>query len=390
MDFSTLNAIIHSEIHESEEWDFKQEWHENKALLAADIINLVNTPSHKDNYLIFGVSDDQKIVGVENDPNRKTKQQVIDLLHHLPFAQSGFPRINLQHFKIDDHMVDVLTILNNNSVPFFLSKKYEYRGKILRPGTVYSRINDSNTPLNESASDERVEVLWKKRFRLDVPIKERFEYILRTSQKYDWDSKYEDGKQVFLYNTDTNFKMIDAEDNVKRDSFMEFSYSQFDPRVYWNKLELFYKDELIESFQMVNLDGSRFSTLVPHENFFDMDYDHLVPVEYEIRGSLELAIDDLIDSFDEYNYKQESRFAAENYYKDVIVVNSDDEMNEILKKLDPNDEKLKELLFPKNFDYSDVIGRIKNYFDPQSNIDMLAKRFYASHQLTAYIKEKIL
>lgn len=31
MDFSTLHEIIHSEVHETEEWDFKRGWHKNKA-----------------------------------------------------------------------------------------------------------------------------------------------------------------------------------------------------------------------------------------------------------------------------------------------------------------------------------------------------------------------
>lgn len=390
MNFFTLLEIINSDKHESEEWDFKQEWHENKALLAADIINMLNTPSHKDNYIIFGVSDDQKIVGVENDPNRKTKQQVTDFLHHLPFAQSGFPKIDVQSFEIENHTVDVLTILNSNQVPFFLLQEYKCRGKYLRSGSIYSRIDDSNTPLNESASDERVEMLWKKRFRLDVPVKERFEHILRMSKKTDWYSIFENGKQVFLYNIDMNFKIIEVEDDIKRDSFMEFSYSQFDPRVYWSRLEMFYKNELIGSFLMVSLDGNRLSVLAPSEKFFDMHYPKMVPIEYEIKGSLERAINKLINSFDEYNYKEEMEFTVENYHKDVIVVDSEDEMDEILKKLDPNDEKLNELLYPKNFDYSDVIGRIKSYIEPQSNIDMIAKKFYASHQLITYIKENIL
>lgn len=387
MDNSTLIKIIQSNIHECEKWDFKQEWHDNKAKLAADIINFVNTPSHENHFLIFGVSDNQKIVGVEKDSNRRTKQQVVDFLYSLPFAQSGFPKVDLQTFKVENHEVDVLTIFNSNSVPFFLAKEYAYKGTYIKPGTVYSRVNDSNTPFNKSASDQRIELLWKKRFRLGVPIKTRLEYIIRTSRKSDWDSKFEEGNEVFLYNKDPDFKMVDTEDDIPRDSIMEFSYSQIDPKVYWHRLELYYRNNLIKEFLMVSLDGSRLSTIVPGETFFTFDYDYMVPVEYEIRQSLERAINQLIDSFDEYNYKEEAAVARENYFKDVIVVDSEQELKNILKELDPTNKKMKEKLFPKDYDYTEIQARIGRYIESDStNIQMRAKRIYASQQLVKYLK----
>ena len=55
-------------------WDFKVEYHKNKAELLHDIICLANNLSNEEAYLILGVADNGHIKGVNNDPNRKNKK----------------------------------------------------------------------------------------------------------------------------------------------------------------------------------------------------------------------------------------------------------------------------------------------------------------------------
>src|SRR5690625_1944416 len=61
---------------EGEYWDFKEQYHNNKADLLHDIICMANNRADQDAYIIFGVSDDYQIKGVNTDENRKTQQQI--------------------------------------------------------------------------------------------------------------------------------------------------------------------------------------------------------------------------------------------------------------------------------------------------------------------------
>lgn len=64
---------------EDEWWDFKQQHHKDKAELLHDIICMANNRAKRDSYIIFGVEDETfKIVGVENTPNRRNQQNIVD------------------------------------------------------------------------------------------------------------------------------------------------------------------------------------------------------------------------------------------------------------------------------------------------------------------------
>lgn len=73
---------------EGECWDFKQEWHENTADLIKDIICFANTVHDENCYIIFGVSDDLQIKGMQKP---RTKQaNIIDAISNLIFAGDDF------------------------------------------------------------------------------------------------------------------------------------------------------------------------------------------------------------------------------------------------------------------------------------------------------------
>lgn len=77
---------------EDEWWDFKQQHHKDKAELLHDIICMANNRAKRDSYIIFGVEDETfKIVGVENTPNRRNQQNIVDFLRGCSFAGSARP-----------------------------------------------------------------------------------------------------------------------------------------------------------------------------------------------------------------------------------------------------------------------------------------------------------
>ena len=75
---------------EGDYWDFKVQWHENKADLLHDIICMANNLANRDAYLIIGVSDSKHEDGVRikgvPEVNRKSQQNLIDFLKNIKFG----------------------------------------------------------------------------------------------------------------------------------------------------------------------------------------------------------------------------------------------------------------------------------------------------------------
>lgn len=152
---------------EDDYYDFKEAWHDNKAEFLHDILSLANNRTVEDGLLIFGVRDKTfEIIGVENDPNRKTQQNIIDFLNTKAFFGEIRPSVELKTINYLKHELDILIVKNTNDTPYYLADKYSDGKYTIRPNYIYTRIKDTNTPIDKSADINQVEYLWKKRFLL--------------------------------------------------------------------------------------------------------------------------------------------------------------------------------------------------------------------------------
>jgi hypothetical protein len=165
MNNNELNNIVKKFIalqKEGSYWDFKQEHHQNNVDLIHDIICLANSNHNGDRYLIFGVSDDFEIVGVE----AKKQADIITLLRDAKFADDIFPDITLEHIEINNKNIDILTIKDRPYKPYYLIEQKKRANIIIQAGTIYTRVMDTNTPKNRVASSKDIEFMWKERFGL--------------------------------------------------------------------------------------------------------------------------------------------------------------------------------------------------------------------------------
>ncbi len=101
------------------------------------------------------------------------------------FSAGNFPSVYLQQIEFDMKRVDVLIIKNNpKERPYYLENQYpsnkKMRGqKIIHAGTIYSRIRDTNTPINKVASPNDIERMWRERFGLDKTPLDRLKIYLQ-------------------------------------------------------------------------------------------------------------------------------------------------------------------------------------------------------------------
>lgn len=289
-----INGLICSK-KEGEYWDFKQEWHAENYKLVLDIICFANTVHNKDCFLIIGVSDDGKIIGLNGESTSRKKQaDLLDLINNIEFEGTYIPNIRLDTIIIEKKEVDVITIHNSKNTPFYIRKQY---GKII-PGNIYMRKGDRNTPISQNSSIHDIELLWKKRLGLLLPPYEQLK--MRLKNKNDWE-KHEDSF-YYIYNPD--FKIRIVPDDTIRTRKEYYLYLQDDNRAEYSYLEFVYRETILDKIGMVSLDGARLFTVVPKWGFvyFDKMKRESIPYRYIVSNSIEEIVQTFF--YDEMNFEQ--------------------------------------------------------------------------------------
>lgn len=215
---------------------------------------MANNRSGKDGYIIFGVLDNPKgeICGIEEDGNRRNQQQIIDLLqsHKLKWAYGVYPSVELNTLQLESHEVDVLVVKSTLDIPYFLTEDYSRtvegsKPRVVRANYIYTRVCDTNTPINRSAAPYQVEMLWRRRFGLDLlPLEQVKRKLL---QRDDWDS-YEDddnGNTVY-YNRFSPEYTIRTRSIDRPECPPFYSYAQYNESYFCIDLE--YHPEILDSY----------------------------------------------------------------------------------------------------------------------------------------------
>lgn len=288
---------------EGEYWDFKRDWYDNSALLH-DIICMANNLSNRDAYIIIGVDNCGSVLGVTGK-DRKNQQNVIDFLKDKNFAGGVRPTVYVRPLKIESRKIDVIIIKNSTHTPYYLTD--DYRGVL--KGNIYTRIGDTNTPKIKTADIDKVIILWKKRFGIDlIPLKKMERLLINPK---DWLPMGTDGKH-----STNNYKCRSVWYNKANPEFTisyRINEGQFDkgridvvessmfwmnklPRplhnAYVYELSVNYHSTVMYSSFAVSADGFRFERLLWKSKPLLRDSDHCY-IQYAFieKDSLEFLLD---------------------------------------------------------------------------------------------------
>lgn len=189
---------------ENDYYDFKQEWYRDNISLIHDIICMANVITHEgDRYIIIGVDNQFKIIGVDNDKNKKRQQDIICILKDHDFNGDYRPDIELAPIILEGKTVDVLIIKDKPFKPYLLKKLRVKDNKNIYP-SIYTRVGDTNTPIDSSADYNLIEKMFEERFGLSKnPLSRMILYLL--------DFK--------------NWKSIDFSENTM--NFTQYYYTKF-------------------------------------------------------------------------------------------------------------------------------------------------------------------
>lgn len=168
-------------------WDFKREWHGNKADLLHDIICMANNPEDTTGLLIIGIDEEedfQPTGGADLLGERRNTQSIVNMLRAKSWAD-GSPKVRVVSIELFDACVDVVLVDHDEeSLPYYLTADYGKGRDTVRAGAIYTRNADSNTPKNKTANPLETERLWRRHFGLDKSPLERLPQLLSKPSKW--------------------------------------------------------------------------------------------------------------------------------------------------------------------------------------------------------------
>lgn len=297
---------------EGEFWDFKLEWHEKIEDLIKDIICFANTVHDENCYLILGVSDDLEIKGMTK--SRRKQSDILEAISNLTFAGDNLPKIEVKTIEYEGKELDVLIIFNTEKTPIYLKRTYGN----MKAGCIYLRTGDKNTPNNGNAEINDIEKLWRKRLGLTKPPRDII--FDRLHNKLEW---VEQGEVFYnIFSPEYTLRIKDDELDRTRDEF--YSYAMTNESTSFCNLDIMYQNTILESYQLVCLDGGRLQIPVPEWGYICYDNYSLHPkraYKYYVLGSDRYRL--LRFFYDDEN--SDESYAFMDLKEVVIMYNSDEE-----------------------------------------------------------------
>jgi len=236
-------------------WDYKSEHHQNPQDLLHDVICMSNNLENRDAYIIFGVKDGSgRVIGIDENDVTHNLSYFRQHLKDKDFAGGVRPDIDFETIEIGNRRVDVLTIKNSYHAPFYLNTDY----RDVKKYHIYTRINDTNTDKSSSADPNHVELLWRKRFRLDSPKIEQLKMLLKRLE--DW----EDYGPRFVHKILPEFNIALGEISLLTLEAFEYFYAYCNGE--GGKLVVNYLTSPIYETDWISFDNSSLSICAPRKD----------------------------------------------------------------------------------------------------------------------------
>ena len=258
---ATITELVEMKT-EGTHWDFKLQHHANNAELIHDILCLANAEHEGLRYLIFGVEDKTYTLhSIDGSTGRKSQADIAGLFRDNAhkFFQSRTPTFYLSELRLAGKLLDALVIEDRPYKPHYLVEDYRSGSKVVRAGHIYTRHNDTNTPMNEFAPPHEIERMWRERFGLDQPPLERAKIYLADPKA--WIPVSDGGFFGTPYDYHCNFpeftlRTADAEEILARNEEWTRGEIRRDNNHAWY-YELYYHQTLLARVRGVTFDDGK-------------------------------------------------------------------------------------------------------------------------------------
>ena len=253
---------------EGEYWDFKRQHHDNNAELIHDVLCLANAGHEGQRYLIFGVDDSShELQSITETAGRKSQADIVSLFRDNAhkFFQTRTPNLYMTEVQFGEKSLDVLVIEDGHHKPYHLVEDYRIRSKTVRAQHVYTRQNDTNTPMNGVAPPHEIERMWRERLGLDKTPLEKAQRYLEDPEA--WDTAFEGGAvdQAYQYHRQfPEFTLRTAqtrEDTTPTDEWTRGEIVKDNNSAFW--LSVHYHQTMLEEVLVATFDDSKKRMVIP-------------------------------------------------------------------------------------------------------------------------------
>jgi len=279
---------------ESDHLDFKKDYSTNADLIE-DILALANSrSSQKYRFLVIGITDNRKIIGVEASNRRKCQREIVDILRNAMINE--MPTFKHYTLKYEDHDIDILQIEKTPGKLYFLKQKYKdsKSGKDIHEGTLLIRCNDTNRKI----VDENVLMdIFREKIGIDKSPLERACIYLKNPDR--WECGLDDKNCKYFYYKEFPEFTVQIHDSDSFDPFHDPWATNFPSKeAYKQILFLKYHNTILGRFVGVLSDGARYLTVCP-ESFYYEDVKSGVTylAFYYIKDSIQLLLNDMIQIY---------------------------------------------------------------------------------------------
>lgn len=337
-----IDKIIKNLIEEKKEgtyWDYKENINLDSKLLH-EILCLSNCKHDGDRYLIIGVRDPKKLNN-ENDEyivglNKQTLEKLSSenfyyWLSSKNYAGDNRPPADIKKISYENKELLIIIIKNSDKKPFFLTSEIkEKKNKNYVNPYIYTRVGDTNTPKNKTASYLDIKEMWKEHFHLDKKNKIIFLRLLK--QKKEWiQSTDEITNEINYYNK--NHPEYSIENPMKIEDIETELYSVFFKRI--SKGPIYYKkyNTVIEEGNMLYSNITNCDFHIPEPYFHEIKLNNInTRFYYYIKNDLNGCYMDLI--YNEETFKYINKFP-------FLILANEEKLNMLLnytKRIDKNED----------------------------------------------------
>ena len=248
--------------------------------------------------------------------------------------------------------VDELRKAQNDWIGRIQGKKKDIqKPKVVLKQNIYTRINDTNTPINRTADVDKIEYLWRKRFGIHLSVEEKVKLYL--SDIENW--VYDDERAILYYRMEPMFtieiKRVDYEEKKcqsKRSEFYDQLMIKKGDGFTWEEFEIKYANIVIYTHWVDYLDGGRYMIAVPQHKIISnksVRRDEMYGIYYYDNSNFQGLVNKILIE----HYPGDSREILKSIFNDFIIeFNSGTELKKFVNFLDKNVELLKnDKIFPK-------------------------------------------
>ena len=328
-------------------WDFKKQWHDNKTSLLHDIICMANNLHNRSAYIIIGIDEEDNfaIVDVKTDPNRRNTQNMVTFLRDKKFAGGTRPFVHVEQISLSGKDIDIIVIENSYNTPYYLTDNFEG----VRANHIYTRIMDTNTPIDKSADINNVEYLWRKRFHIDEMPIDKVKHFLKDPN--DWET-IQGLDMGYFYKYSPEYTLICEKDD--RDGYEYYIFGQVDTRPSWWMITLKYHQTAIAQYLGISLDGGRSFAIVPRRAYALSD--SISGFGFYIKDSLRYRLLQFYharETSDEYSFN--------TYMQAVVIFKSNFEYDQFEKYVKANILRYDELYLEQGEEGLPHFPELKGY-----------------------------